>query len=76
MTDALLVSTDREEALSQVYVQALAAAAGYVTMHGNFDRDGVDLSIRAGGKFRPCLDMQLKATVNLERTEGGVTATR
>ena len=72
MSDALLISTDREEALSRVYVQAIAAAAGYVVAPPDFDRDGVDLTIRAGGAFRPCLDIQLKATVNLGPAEGGV----
>lgn len=72
MSDALLASTDREEALSRVYVQAIAAAAGYVVAEMDFDRDGVDLQIRAGGAMRPCLDIQLKATVNLGTVEGGV----
>jgi hypothetical protein len=37
----------------------------------DFDRDGVDLQLRAGGAMRPCLDVQLKATINLENAAGG-----
>ncbi|WP_028031274.1 DUF4365 domain-containing protein [Gemmobacter nectariphilus] len=65
MTDALLTATDREEALSRAYVAAVAAGAGYVTAEQDFDRDGVDVQIRAGGSMRPSLDIQLKATINL-----------
>lgn len=71
MTDGLMSSNDREEALSHAYVAAVAAGAGYVTAEQNFDRDGVDVQIRAGGSMRPSLDVQLKATINLgEATEG------
>jgi hypothetical protein len=65
MTDALMAATDREEALSRAYVGAVAAGAGYVTALMDFDRDGVDVQIRAGGEMRPSLDIQLKATINL-----------
>jgi hypothetical protein len=65
MTDALMTSNDREDALSRTYVAAVAAGAGYITAEQNFDRDGVDLQIRAGGSMRPSLDIQLKATINL-----------
>jgi hypothetical protein len=65
VTDALLTETDREEALSRAYVAAIAAGAGYVMAEQNFDRDGVDVQIRAGGLMRPSLDIQLKATINL-----------
>lgn len=68
MKDALLTSQDREEALSLVYTRAVAAGAGYVTSDCEFDRDGVDLRIHAGGAMRPALDLQLKATVNLDAT--------
>lgn len=71
MTDALMKSTDREEALSRAYVAAVAAGAGYVTALMDFDRDGVDVQIRAGGAMRPSLDIQLKATVNLGQPTGG-----
>lgn len=66
MSDALLTSQDMEEALSRVYVEAVAAAAGYTTAVPIPDRDSVDLQIRAGGRMRPSLDLQLKATVNLQ----------
>lgn len=68
MGDQLLAPTDIEEALSVAYVTAIAAAAGYVTSQRNFDRDGVDLSIEAGDHLRPKIDLQLKATVNLDRS--------
>jgi len=71
MTDALLTVPDQKEALSLVYAQAVAARAGYVTEVPSMDRDSVDLCIRAGGRMRPLLDLQLKATVNLERPRDG-----
>ena len=71
MTDALLTTADREEALSCVYVRAVAARAGYTTASPQPDRDGVDLCIQAGGAMWPALDVQLKATVNLERGSDG-----
>jgi hypothetical protein len=63
--DRLLAATDREEALSRAYVQAVAAGAGYVVATRDFDRDGIDCEIKAGGHMRPALGIQLKATVNL-----------
>jgi hypothetical protein len=71
MTNPLLKSADREEALSRAYVDSVAAGAGYVVATMNFDRDGVDVEIRAGGALRPCLDLQLKATINLGEAKGG-----
>jgi hypothetical protein len=71
MADALLTGRDREEALSRVYVRAVAAYAGYATAECDFDRDGVDLRIHAGGAMRPALDLQLKATVNLAESQDG-----
>ena len=65
MTDNLLASTDREEALSRAYIQAVAAGAGYVVAGLDFDRDGVDCEIKAGGAMRPSIAIQLKATINL-----------
>ena len=69
--DCLLTSNDRQEALSSAYVYALAAGAGYVVGNTNFDRDGVDLEIKAGGGMRPSLGVQLKATINLGEQDGG-----
>ena len=71
MTDALLTVSDQKEALSLVYARAVAARAGYVTEVPSPDRDSVDLCIRAGGRIRPLLDLQLKATVNLKRPGDG-----
>ena len=71
MSDALLANTGREEALSRVYLYSVAAGAGYAVAVMDFDRDGVDAQIKAGGNMRPCLDVQLKATVNLgEQVDG------
>lgn len=71
MTDALLRPTDREEALSRAYVRAVAARAGYTVDTDDFDRDGIDLRIHAGGPMRPALALQLKATVNLGEVRDG-----
>ena len=65
VSDALLTVQDREEALSKVYAHAVAASAGYVTAVFDYDRDGVDMEIRAGGYMRPGIGLQLKATINL-----------
>jgi len=70
MNDALLSASDQKEALSRVYVRAVAARAGYVTTDRDFDRDGIDLGIEAGGNMRPKLDVQMKATENLGAPKG------
>ena len=67
MSDVILAPTDREEALSRAYVAAVAAGAGYTLAVQDFDRDGVDVQVRAGGSMRPSLDIQLKATVRLDQ---------
>ena len=63
-TDALLTDADREEALSRAYVKAVAGFAGYTVSEEDFDRDGIDLRIHAGGDLSPSIGLQLKATVN------------
>lgn len=70
MNDTLLTVPDQKEALSRAYVRAVAARAGYVTTDHDFDRDGTDLGIKAGGEMRPALDIQLKATENLGDPKG------
>jgi hypothetical protein len=65
MIDNLLATTDKEEAISRAYAHAVAAHAGYTTAVYDYDRDGVDLRIQAGGMMRPALEIQMKATVNL-----------
>lgn len=50
------------EALSRAYVGAVAARAGYIVGHAEPDRDSVDLFLQAGGKMRPQIGAQLKAT--------------
>ena len=72
MTDSLLTLADIEEALSRIYVQAVATRAGYVTADYSLDRDGIDFLIQAGGDMRPALGLQLKATVNLGNSTNGV----
>ena len=64
-SDALLASTDVEDAIAQLYVRAVAAKAGYVTSVPEFDRDCIDMVVSAGGAMRPSVAMQLKATINL-----------
>lgn len=71
MTDALLSSADRMEALSLVYARAVAARAGYVTSVPVPDRDGIDLRIQAGGAMRPAIELQMKATGNLGAPKDG-----
>ena len=71
MNSSLLTYPDREEALSRVNAHAVAARAGYVTAVYDIDRDGIDLRIQAGGKMRPALDLQLKASVNLGEARDG-----
>ena len=71
MTDGLLTDNDIEEALSRVYVQAVAARAGYSTADYSLDRDGVDILIQASGMMRPAIALQLKATINLGKPSEG-----
>ena len=71
MVDDLLTIQDQEEALSRVYAHAVAARAGYTISEPNFDRDGIDLSIQAGGAMRPAVDLQLKATIGLGEVRDG-----
>ena len=59
-----------------MYVEALAARAGYSTSTPQPDRDSVDLHIQAGGPRRPALDLQLKATVNVGEPRDGALAFR
>ena len=61
----------RRKPCPRAYAQAVAARAGYLTSVYDFDRDGVDLRIQAGGDMRPALELQLKATINLGRPRDG-----
>ena len=72
MTEMLLTASDRKEALSRVYVKALAARAGYSTSVPEPDRDSVDLRIQTGGPRHPALDLQLKATTKLAEPQSGL----
>ena len=68
-TDNLLTNNDQEERLSVVYVQAVAARAGYTTATYDLDRHGIDLLIQAGGDMHPALGLQMKATINLRQAD-------
>ncbi|MCY4674668.1 MAG: hypothetical protein OXD43_13045 [Bacteroidetes bacterium] len=57
MVDVLLTSSDQKEAMSKVYVNALAARVGYLTPVPEPDRDSIDLGIQAGGPRHPALDL-------------------
>lgn len=71
MTEMLLTMADQKERLSLVYVNAVAARAGFVTSMPELDRDSVDLHIQAGGPRRPSLDLQLKASAALAQPVDG-----
>ena len=71
MQDTLLTAADREEALSKAYAHSVAASAGYSTAIYDYDRDGVDIRIQAGGSMRPAIELQLKATINLGEPNNG-----
>ena len=73
MTDAVVSRADRQEALSRAYVHAIAAGAGYTVSQPDIDRDSIDLTVAAGGRMRPKLDIQLKATINLAPSADGFT---
>lgn len=64
-SDALLSNEDREEALSRAYVSSVASFAGYTVSEENYDRDGIDMRIHAGGLMSPAIGLQLKATTRL-----------
>ena len=70
-SDALLTDADREEALSRAYVRAVAGFAGYTVSEEDFDRDGIDLRIHAGGDRSPSIGLQLKATTGLGEASPG-----
>jgi len=70
MNNPVLTSQDQEEALSRVYVSAVAARAGFVTLTPEMDRYRIDMRIQSGGSMRPALELQLKATTNLGDPNG------
>ena len=76
METPLLSVPDQKERLSLAYVNALAARAGFATSVPGPDRDSVDLRIMAGGRFRPALDLQLKATTTLAEPRSSVLSFR
>ena len=63
--DALLTPELRQEAMSKAYIHAVASTAGYTTAVYEYDVDGVDLRIQAGGDMRPAIEIQAKATTRL-----------
>lgn len=66
MSGEILTVQHQKEALSFIYVKALAARARYATSAMDYDLDSVDLRIHAGGNHRPSVDLQLKAATTLE----------
>lgn len=70
MNNAVLTPQDQEEALSRVYVSAVAARAGFDTLAPTVDRYGIDMRIQSGGSMRAALELQLKATTNLAAPNG------
>jgi hypothetical protein len=62
VSDALLSDNDRKEALSLAYLAMIAAKVGYDTVRPGYDRDSIDLLIRAGGGMYPQIGIQAKAT--------------
>jgi len=52
VSDTLLSTQDRQEALSRAYASAIAAGAGYVTYVPDYDRDSIDLGFIAAGRMR------------------------
>ena len=71
MSNDTLPDAVQKERLSRVYVEALAARAGYSTSVPQQDYDSVDLHIQAGGRYRLALDLQLKATAKLGKLLSG-----
>ena len=65
--DAVSSQEQRQERLSFAYVRAVAACAGYATSEPNPDMDGIDLRVSATGDMHPSIDIQLKATTNINR---------
>jgi hypothetical protein len=61
---ALLTDQDLEEALSEAVLRAIAARAGFIVAKPEYDRDGIDVVLCAGGSARPKIDVQLKASIN------------
>lgn len=57
-----------KEALSECFVRAIAYEAGYSTTGYLDDYDSLDLTILSREETRPRIDIQLKATVNLDDT--------
>ena len=70
-TDSLLTLRDEEELISIAYAHAVASRAGYVTAVYEKDNDGIDMRIQAGGLMRPGIELQLKATINLNAASDG-----
>lgn len=73
MDDAVITVEQRKAELSFAYVSALAAMAGYTCQRGpQPDMDTIDATVRAGGKKRPVLDVQLKATSEPDQQADGL----
>lgn len=69
--DSLLTREQQKEQFSIVYVRAVVARLRYDIQRPEIDQDGIDLTIQSGGKIRPRLDLQLKATTRLKNSKDG-----
>lgn len=73
MVDAIIGDENRKAELSFAYLAAVSAMAGYTCQRGpQPDVDSIDATVRAGGRMRPTLDVQLKATASPNRYADGL----
>lgn len=70
--DHTIPPTQIQAALSEHYVGAIAAAAGYTTGKDSADFDSIDLRINGGHPLPISLDLQLKSTTLLKEIAGSV----
>lgn len=69
--DSLLTREQQQEQFSIVYVRAVVARLRYNIQRPEIDQDGIDFTIQSGGKMRPRLDLQVKATTGLRKPKDG-----
>lgn len=62
MADPILDTNAQREHFSITYLKAIATSAGFSMDEPRVDADSIDANIRAKGRRRPQLDIQLKAT--------------
>ena len=64
--DKLIASNERMELLSKAYIRTIAGFCGYGVDIIETDHDSVDLIISSSAGVRPKLDIQLKASGNID----------